>query len=321
MRGSAIRGAWPHLADHASEFPAQCWQRRCARTRALIAGIAAYRRHPWQRDTARSAGDLAGGRQPAAGLWRRRARRAVRAQPGQPRLCAGPGAGPLDAALARGQRRAAAAAGLGLAGRGGAALHPDRLHRRAAGAGDGGAAVPGPVGAGRLLHGRAAGGGGGAAPAGPGQRPGAAGHPVGFSCRRPGSAPRRRPKCCRCWSRRWRFASTLPIDALQALFAMLDPYGSRRQIPRLCPRSTSASERADLFVALEDWLNDGVPLAAPVARECLARLVRRQHAGAGGMAGRGPAGRSGRAALPAFVAVPGARPASCRRNPPGRWPA
>jgi len=28
--------------------------------------------------------------------------------------------------------------------------------------------------------------------------------------------------------------------------------------------------KAAAFVALEDWLNDGVPLAAPVARECLA---------------------------------------------------
>jgi polyhydroxyalkanoate synthase len=29
------------------------------------------------------------------------------------------------------------------------------------------------------------------------------------------------------------------------------------------------SDAAQDFVALEDWLNDGVPLSAPVARECL----------------------------------------------------
>jgi polyhydroxyalkanoate synthase subunit PhaC len=65
------------------------------------------------------------------------------------------------------------------------------------------------------------------------------------------------------------FNQTLPIDLLQALFAMLDPWGvadKYRAFARLDPDS----DRATLFVALEDWLNDGVPLAAPVARECLA---------------------------------------------------
>lgn len=65
------------------------------------------------------------------------------------------------------------------------------------------------------------------------------------------------------------FNHTMPVDLLQVLFAMLDPWGvadKYRSFARLDP----ASERATLFVALEDWLNDGVPLAAPVARECLA---------------------------------------------------
>ena len=65
------------------------------------------------------------------------------------------------------------------------------------------------------------------------------------------------------------FNQTLPIDLLQVLFALLDPWGvadKYRGFARLDPDS----ERATLFVALEDWLNDGVPLAAPVARECLA---------------------------------------------------
>ncbi|HEX3349616.1 MAG TPA: alpha/beta fold hydrolase [Acetobacteraceae bacterium] len=63
-------------------------------------------------------------------------------------------------------------------------------------------------------------------------------------------------------------ANALPIDALQVMFAMLEPYGvggKYRSFGKLDP----AGERARLFVALEDWLNDGVPLAAPVARECL----------------------------------------------------
>ena len=60
----------------------------------------------------------------------------------------------------------------------------------------------------------------------------------------------------------------LPVDSLQMLFAGLDPFGIQRKFEafaELKPDST----RATLFVALEDWLNDGVPLAAPVARECI----------------------------------------------------
>jgi poly(3-hydroxyalkanoate) synthetase len=64
------------------------------------------------------------------------------------------------------------------------------------------------------------------------------------------------------------FNGTLPVDLLQVLFTLLDPWGvadKYRAFARLDPNGA----RAQLFVALEDWLNDGVPLAAPVARECL----------------------------------------------------
>ena len=60
----------------------------------------------------------------------------------------------------------------------------------------------------------------------------------------------------------------LPTDVLQLLFCMLDPllgYRKFRQFAFLDPNS----EPARRFVALEDWLNDGVPLPASVARECL----------------------------------------------------
>jgi polyhydroxyalkanoate synthase len=61
----------------------------------------------------------------------------------------------------------------------------------------------------------------------------------------------------------------LPVDPIQALFAALDPQLVIRKFlafSRLDPKGA----KARAFVALEDWLNDGVPLAAPVARECLA---------------------------------------------------
>jgi poly(3-hydroxyalkanoate) synthetase len=61
----------------------------------------------------------------------------------------------------------------------------------------------------------------------------------------------------------------LPVDTLQWLFTLLDPFGVARKYGAFA-KLDQDSARAELFVALEDWLNDGVPLAAPVARECLA---------------------------------------------------
>ena len=60
----------------------------------------------------------------------------------------------------------------------------------------------------------------------------------------------------------------LPVDVIQSLFASLDPQLVARKFIAFA-RLDPASPKAATFVALEDWLNDGVPLAAPVARECL----------------------------------------------------
>ncbi len=60
----------------------------------------------------------------------------------------------------------------------------------------------------------------------------------------------------------------MPVDLLQACFAALDPGGIERKFRALVEMG-GASARARDFVALEDWLNDGVMLAGPVARECL----------------------------------------------------
>lgn len=59
---------------------------------------------------------------------------------------------------------------------------------------------------------------------------------------------------------------TLPVDAIQTLFALADP-GSVAARYRAFARLDQGSEAAAGFVAVEDWLNDGVPLTAPVARE------------------------------------------------------
>jgi poly(3-hydroxyalkanoate) synthetase len=65
-----------------------------------------------------------------------------------------------------------------------------------------------------------------------------------------------------------RGVETVPVDLLQTLFALDDPTAVAekfRQFGHLDPDSSAAR----LFVALEDWLNDGVPLSGTTARECL----------------------------------------------------
>ena len=65
----------------------------------------------------------------------------------------------------------------------------------------------------------------------------------------------------------------LPVDILQTFFASLDPTLGLRKF-RTFSRLDPDSEKAKDFVALEDWLNDGIPLTREVARECLIRWYR-----------------------------------------------
>lgn len=60
----------------------------------------------------------------------------------------------------------------------------------------------------------------------------------------------------------------LPVDIIQSMFAALDPFMVSRKFIRFATAQQD-SQAAEEFVALEDWLNDGVPLSGPVARECM----------------------------------------------------
>ncbi|MBT5809031.1 MAG: alpha/beta hydrolase [Rhodospirillaceae bacterium] len=60
----------------------------------------------------------------------------------------------------------------------------------------------------------------------------------------------------------------LPVDVIQMLFFSLDPFLGVRKFTAFGAAAPD-SARAKAFVALEDWLNDGAPLTANVARECL----------------------------------------------------
>ena len=63
-------------------------------------------------------------------------------------------------------------------------------------------------------------------------------------------------------------AGELPVDILQTLFWSLDPWLAVKKFGRFLGMNQD-SDHAREFVLLEDWLNDGAPLAGPVARECL----------------------------------------------------
>ena len=100
------------------------------------------------------------------------------------------------------------------------------------------------------------------------------------------------------------FDSTLTVDVLQMLFTFLDPFSvgeKYRGFGRLDPEG----ERARLFVALEDWLNDGVPLAAPVARECLSGWYGDNTPASGDWLIAGLPVDPATLQIPAFVVVPG----------------
>jgi poly(3-hydroxyalkanoate) synthetase len=96
----------------------------------------------------------------------------------------------------------------------------------------------------------------------------------------------------------------LPIDAIQTLFAMMDPGGIAAKYAGFA-RVDQDSARARQFVAIEDWLNDGVPLAAAVARECLGGWYGENTPARGLWRVAGEAVDPARLRVPVFVAVPG----------------
>jgi poly[(R)-3-hydroxyalkanoate] polymerase subunit PhaC len=59
----------------------------------------------------------------------------------------------------------------------------------------------------------------------------------------------------------------VPVEVIQSLFFVLDPLTAERKFVRFAALDPDGEE-ARSFVALEDWINDGVPLALEVARAC-----------------------------------------------------
>ena len=107
----------------------------------------------------------------------------------------------------------------------------------------------------------------------------------------------------------------LPVDMMQAMFASLDPYMTPAKFRRFAETDldTLAARR---FVQLEDWLNDGVVLAGPVAIECFRDWHLNNTPLRGEWTVGGEAIRPDRVTCPTLVVVPEqdhiVPPASCR---------
>ncbi|HYM32337.1 MAG TPA: alpha/beta fold hydrolase [Candidatus Cybelea sp.] len=96
----------------------------------------------------------------------------------------------------------------------------------------------------------------------------------------------------------------IPVDVLQSLFAALDPLLALRKFTRFAGLPADSAEERD-FVALEDWLNDGVPLSLPVARECLAGWYAANTPRRGTWRVAGSPILPRRVTVPSLVVVPG----------------
>lgn len=95
----------------------------------------------------------------------------------------------------------------------------------------------------------------------------------------------------------------LPTDIIQAMFHTLDPMLVPRKFLRFAKMDKKSTE-AEAFVALEDWINDGVPLAAPVAREALFGWYGENTTVRGRWRVAGRAVEPGQVTLPALAVIP-----------------
>lgn len=98
-------------------------------------------------------------------------------------------------------------------------------------------------------------------------------------------------------------SGSAPVDLLQTLFAAVDPMAIPRKFARFAmtsPTSTAATR----FVAIEDWLNDGVPLGADLAARCWLDWYGNNIPARGRWKIDGVAIQPARLDLPTFLAIP-----------------
>jgi polyhydroxyalkanoate synthase subunit PhaC len=94
----------------------------------------------------------------------------------------------------------------------------------------------------------------------------------------------------------------VPLDLLQGYFALLDPGLAQRKFAAF---ADADDDQAADFVAIEDWLNDGVALPAGVARDCLREWYGTNAPRRGSWRIAGRTVLPGRLRIPSLVVVPG----------------
>ncbi|MGI9434181.1 MAG: alpha/beta fold hydrolase [Geminicoccaceae bacterium] len=93
------------------------------------------------------------------------------------------------------------------------------------------------------------------------------------------------------------------VDQLQTLFAAIDLMAVPRKFARFA-RLDPTSAEAERFVAIEDWLNDGVPLGADLAMTCMLDWYADNAPALGQWTVAGRAVLPETIDLPAFLAIP-----------------
>ncbi len=93
------------------------------------------------------------------------------------------------------------------------------------------------------------------------------------------------------------------IDLLQTLFAMIDPMAVPQKFAGFAGADPT-SEAALRFVAIEDWLNDGVPLGADLAARCFVDWYGKNTPARGQWMIAGNKVQPERLDMPTFLAVP-----------------
>lgn len=94
----------------------------------------------------------------------------------------------------------------------------------------------------------------------------------------------------------------LPVDLLQTLFTLLDPLAPQRKYVNFA--NMTDDDDVENFVALEDWLNDGVALPLSVADTCLFNWYEHNEPARGQWQVLGQTIDPSQLGLPALVMVP-----------------
>ena len=101
-----------------------------------------------------------------------------------------------------------------------------------------------------------------------------------------------------------RTATNVPVEMIQTFFFLIDPFIAEQKFVRFGGIDPN-SEEARSFVAVEDWINDGVPLSLAAALDCMRCWYRDNEPARGMWRVAGRKVRPSSLGKPALVVIPG----------------